>query len=67
MNQQSTLDAMRNLRLTGMADRYPDHAGLGFLRAGVLRHHCQAHGVAYLRCQLVFRRLHHRRCATAPG
>ncbi len=51
----------------GMADRYPDHGGVGVVRAGVLRHHHQAQNQAHLCVQLVLRCLYPGDRAVAPG
>ncbi len=58
------LHLVQGVRRAGMADRHPDHGGLGRLRGGVLRHPGQAQGQAHLCGQLVLRRVHpHRRHA----
>ncbi len=57
----------QGIRRAGVADRHPDHAGVGGLRHRVLRHHRHAQGAPHLRGQLVLRRLHPRRGAPAPG
>ncbi|KAG0767440.1 hypothetical protein G6F22_017653 [Rhizopus arrhizus] len=48
----------QGIRGTRMADRHPDHAGLGRLRHRVLRHDHQAPVQAHLRGQLVLRLVH---------
>jgi hypothetical protein len=52
------LHQRQGIRRARVADRHPDHAGVGGLRGRVLRHHRQAQGQAHLRGQLVLRRLH---------
>ena len=59
------LHQRQGIRRAGVADRHPDHAGLGGLRRRVLRHHRHAQGAPHLRGQLVLRRLHHHRGAAA--
>ena len=48
----------QGVRRARVADRHPDHAGLGRVRGRVLRHDRQAHDAAHLRRQLVLRRVH---------
>ena len=55
----------QGIRRDGVADRHRDRGGVGGLRGAVLRHHRQAPGLAYLRGELVLRRLHHRHRAAA--
>ena len=50
-----------------MADRHPDHAGVGRLRGRVLRHAGHPQGQAHLRGQLVLRRVHPDGGGAAPG
>ncbi len=57
----------QGVRRTRVADRHPDHARVGGLRGGVLRHRRHAQGAPHLRGQLVLRRLHPDRGAAAPG
>ena len=59
------LHDLARVRRTRMADRHPDHAGLGLLRDRLLRHDRQAQDAAHLRRQLVLRRVHPDRCAAA--
>ena len=49
---------VEGVRRARMADRHPDHARLGRVRGGVLRHHRQAQDAAHLRRELVLRRVH---------
>ena len=58
---------LQGIRRARVADRRPDHAGLGRLCRRVLRHDRQAQGQAHLCGQLVLRRLHHHRRRAAPG
>ncbi len=49
---------------TRMADRHPDHAGLGRLCGSFFRYVGNQARQAHLCCQLVLRRLHHHHCGT---
>ena len=48
----------QGVRRARVADRHPDHAGVGLLRRRVLRHDRAAQDAAHLRRQLVLRRVH---------
>ncbi len=52
------LHQRQGIRRARVADRHPDHAGLGLLRGRVLRHDLHAQDAAHLRRQLVLRRVH---------
>ncbi len=52
-------DLVQGVRRARVADRHPDHRGVGRLRDPLLRHDHEAQDVAHLRGELVLRRLHH--------
>ncbi len=59
------LHQRQGIRRARMADRYPDHAGVGVLRGGFFRNPGDPPHQAYLCRELVFRRLHPDGCAAA--